>query len=189
MVWLGSLVSAIMAELKNPQHELFCLEYLKDLNATKAAERASYSKKTARQQGSVLLSKPDISARLAELLKEKQKAVGMSAEDVIRELSLIASSDIKELFEPTLLTMRTVSDIPENLRRCIQSVEFVEEFEGSGRDKVQIGWTRKIKLWSKDKALENLGRYHKLFVDKLEVTGLDGLAERLKKSRERARTK
>jgi len=178
-----------MPALKNPQHELFCLEYLKDLNATKAAERAGYSKKTARQQGSVLLSKPDISARLAEALAEKQKAVGMSAEDVIRELSLIASSDIVDLFEPKLLTMRTVSDIPEKLRRCIQSVEFVEEFEGSGRDKVQIGWTRKIKLWSKDKALENLGRYHKLFVDVVKHEGLEGLADRMKKARDRAKQK
>ena len=176
-----------MPALKNPQHELFCLEYLKDLNATKAAERAGYSKKAARQQGTRLLSNAAISERLGVLLAEKQKAVGMSAEDVIRELSLIASSDIVDLFEPKVLTMRTVADIPEKLRRCIQSVEFVEEFEGSGRDKVQIGWTRKIKLWSKDKALENLGRYHKLFVDVTEHKGLDGLAERMKEARERAK--
>lgn len=178
-----------MAELKNPQHELFCLEYLKDLNATKAAERAKYSKKTARQQGSVLLSKPDISARLAELIGQKQAVAGTDAQSILNELSLIAHSDIEGLFDEKTLTMKTVSDIPQNLRRAIQSVEFVEEFEGTGRDKVQIGWTRKIKLWDKNKALESLGRYQKLFTDKVEITNLDELAQRLKKSRERARNK
>ncbi len=176
-----------MPALKNEKHELFCLEYLKDLNATKAAERAGYSVKAARQQGSTLLSKPYISGRLSELMGEKKSAAIMSANEVLEELSLIGRSDIGGLFDDKTLTLKTIADIPEKMRRCIQSVEFVEEFEGSGRDKVQIGWTRKIKLWSKDKALENLGRYHKLFVDVVKHEGLEGLSEKMKAARERAK--
>lgn len=176
-----------MPALKNEQHELFCLEYLKDLNATKAAERAKYSAKAARNQGPRLMKIDAVQKRLSELMGAKSKALIMSSDEVLAELSLIARSDIVDLFEPTLLTMRTISDIPKNLRKCIQSVEFVEEFEGTGRDKVQIGWTRKIKLWSKDKALENLGRYHKLFVDITKHEGLEGLAEKMKAARERAK--
>ncbi len=47
-------------KLKNDQHELFCQEYLIDLNGTKAAKRAKYSEKTARIQASQLLSKLNI---------------------------------------------------------------------------------------------------------------------------------
>ena len=42
----------------------FVNEYLVDLNATKAAERAGYSKKSARQQGAENLSKPVIQAAI-----------------------------------------------------------------------------------------------------------------------------
>lgn len=176
-----------MGPLKNEQHELFCLEYLKDLNAAKAAERAGYSKKAARNQGYRLMTKSDIQARLSALMGEKKNSAIMSANEVLEELSLLGRSDIGDIFDDKTLTMKTISDIPPKMRRCIQSVEFVEEFEGSGRDKVQVGWTRKIKLWNKDKALENLGRYHKLFVDVTEHKGLDGLAERMKEARERAK--
>lgn len=46
----------------NPKQSRFVAEYLKDSNATQAAIRAGYSKKTARQQASDLLTKPDIAA-------------------------------------------------------------------------------------------------------------------------------
>ena len=38
-------------------------------------------------------------------------------------------------------------------------------------------------------ALENLGRYHKLFVDVVKHEGLEGLADRMKKARDRAKQK
>ena len=45
----------------NAKRAAFVREYLKDLNATQAAIRAGYSKKTAKQQGSRLLSDADVS--------------------------------------------------------------------------------------------------------------------------------
>ena len=47
-----------MAELKlNNKQMMFCKEYMIDLNATQAAIRAGYSKKTAQEIGSQNLSK------------------------------------------------------------------------------------------------------------------------------------
>ena len=48
----------------NDKQEMFCREYLVDLNATQAAIRAGYSDKTARKIGSENLTKPDIGMRL-----------------------------------------------------------------------------------------------------------------------------
>ena len=42
------------------KQEMFCREYLIDLNATQAAIRAGYSEKTANRTASENLSKPDI---------------------------------------------------------------------------------------------------------------------------------
>ena len=57
--------------------EKFCQEYLIDLNATQAAIRAKYSKKTANRMASENLSKPVIQARIKELQEELQKKTGI----------------------------------------------------------------------------------------------------------------
>ncbi len=49
------------------KQEIFCREYLIDLNATQAAIRAEYSENTANRTASENLSKPDIQNRIAEL--------------------------------------------------------------------------------------------------------------------------
>ena len=49
------------------KQEMFCREYLIDLNATQAAIRAGYSAKTVNRTASENMSKPDIQSRIAEL--------------------------------------------------------------------------------------------------------------------------
>lgn len=65
------------------KQEAFCLEYLKDLNATQAAIRAGYKEKTARQSGSENLSKPDIADKIAELMEERSNKAKIDAEWVL----------------------------------------------------------------------------------------------------------
>ena len=48
-------------------------EYLKDLNATQAAIRAGYSSKSARQEGTRLLSNASISDAIAELKQDRSR--------------------------------------------------------------------------------------------------------------------
>ncbi len=70
----------------NPKQRAFVREYLKDHNATQAAIRAGYSERTARQQASDLLAKPDISEAVRvgdERLNEK---AGLTAELVRRTI-------------------------------------------------------------------------------------------------------
>ena len=53
---------------------MFVEEYIVDLNATQAAIRAGYSKKTARQIGEQNLSKLDIRKAIDERLAEKKRS-------------------------------------------------------------------------------------------------------------------
>jgi len=48
-----------------PKQERFVEQYLIDLNATQAAIRAGYSRKTAKQQASRLLTNVDLAAAIA----------------------------------------------------------------------------------------------------------------------------
>ena len=61
----------------------FCEEYLIDLNATQAAIRAGYAKRSARQIASRLLTNDDIRAYIAELQKERMVRTEITADYVL----------------------------------------------------------------------------------------------------------
>lgn len=66
----------------------FCDEYLKDRNATQAAIRAGYSKKTARSIASEILTKPDIKSYIKQQLEKIHNADIASAEEVMEYLTV-----------------------------------------------------------------------------------------------------
>ncbi len=68
------------------KQQAFIQEYLVDLNATQAAIRAGYSKRTARYIGAENLTKPVIAAAIALAKAKRAEAVGITAEEVIRGL-------------------------------------------------------------------------------------------------------
>ena len=79
-----------MATLQNKRHEKFCHEYIKDMNATQAAIRTGYSEKTAKMQGSRLMTNDDIKLRVAELREAYLDENIMTAKQVEYELTRIA---------------------------------------------------------------------------------------------------
>ena len=78
-----------MAKLRGRQ-EKFCLAYAACGNATEAALKAGYSKKTARTIGSENLTKVDIQKRIAELGKKATQKAFLTIEEKRRILQEIA---------------------------------------------------------------------------------------------------
>jgi hypothetical protein len=62
----------------------FVAEYLVDFNATKAAERAGYSKKTAYAIGAENLRKPQIQAAIQDRVKARDGRTEVSADRVVQ---------------------------------------------------------------------------------------------------------
>lgn len=74
--------------LNNKQRN-FINEYMKDMNATEAAKRAGYSDKTARQQGSRLLSNADIQKELKRRQSKSTSDVEKTRADMIENLQTV----------------------------------------------------------------------------------------------------
>jgi len=74
----------------NARQQAFVLEYLIDLNATQAAIRAGYSKRTAYSQGQRLLKHAEVSAAIRKGQTERAEATQVSAEMVLERLRLEA---------------------------------------------------------------------------------------------------
>lgn len=68
------------------KQERFCQEYLIDLNATQAAIRAGYSKKSANEQGARLLVNVSVSERLKELQEERQQRLQINQDYVLKTI-------------------------------------------------------------------------------------------------------
>lgn len=168
-----------------PKQDRFCLEYIKDLSAADAARRMGASEKSCRQIGSRYLSLPQVHDRVAELKAKQAERLELKADDVLRELLIVLKMDIAEVYEPDG-KMKLVHNIKPEIRRAIAGIDVEELFEGHGRDRVQVGFTKKLKLWDKMKAAELLGKHLKLFADTLNLNVEVGFADKLRKARERA---
>lgn len=73
-----------------PKQERFCQEYLLDCNATAAAKRAGYSINSANEIASELMANEEIKFRVENLMEERSKRVGVSADYVLGELVAIS---------------------------------------------------------------------------------------------------
>ncbi len=184
---------------------VFVSEYLQCFNAAEAARRAGYSERTARQIGQENLTKPYIQA----LISDRLAVIHMSANEVLKLLADIARADIGVFFKvsdewmfhplPTseILDEKEVIDdsdpekpvkrISYRVRRVILDLDkimdpqysyLVKRFSDRGRRGMSI------ELHDAMRALELIGKYHRLFVERLEVDHtlhVEGLEKALEK--------
>ena len=154
-----------MASLEDPKHEKFAQEYCVDFNATQAAIRAGYSKRSARQQASVLLTKPNIAARVKEITLKDVTTVEMSPERIIREWSFLGTCDVSKAFDANG-NLLPIHEIPEDVRRSIAGFQLVEERDENGEGTGHM--TKKVKFWDKNTSLLGLAKVFKMLTDKVE---------------------
>lgn len=176
-----------MARLREKQ-ERFCQEYIIDLNATQAAIRAGYSKKTAQEQASRLLLNVMVKSRLAELLEERNQRNKIDADYVLQRLVEIDQMDVIDILNNDM-SIKPVSEWPQCWRRYIVGFDLAEMFEGKGEDREMVGILKKIKWPDKVKNLELLGRHVDVqaFKDRVEHSGEVTLVDRIQAARKRAR--
>lgn len=159
-----------------PKQIRFVDEYLVDFNATQAAIRAGYSKKTAAFIGAENLKKPKIAEEIARRQKDLQRRTEVTQERVVKELARIAFANIADYLHVETQT-RTKDDGTEV---TYQTVMFSETQELSADQRAALAVVKQsvngfeLKLHDKIKALELLGRHIGMFNDKLSLSGTDG---------------
>lgn len=171
-----------MAKLKNKKHELFCQEYLIDLNATKAAERAGYSAKTANEQGARLLANVSVQSRISELMTKREKRTEITQDRVLQEYAKIGFSDIKNFVEfKTAKSVVGQDNDGEDIIdwRIVLAVKDSKEVDGILISEVSIAkdGTFKFKLHDKMNALEKMGKHLNMWDKSSEQNKPNALGE------------
>lgn len=82
----------------NEQQKAFADYYIQLGNATEAAKRAGYSEKTAKQQGSRLLTNVDISAYISQRIAPIREKRIATADDVMEFLTRVMNNEEKDQF-------------------------------------------------------------------------------------------
>ena len=131
----------------------FVDEYLVDLNATQAAIRSGYSKKTARTIGNQNLTKLDISSAIQERMNYRSERTKVTLDQVVREAARLALFDPRKLFSADG-TPIAIQDLDDDTAACIAGLDVVNM--GSGD---QIGQVLKYKLAPKGQAIDTLMKH------------------------------
>lgn len=133
----------------------FCDEYLVDLNATQAAIRAGYSKKTAKQIAQQNLTKLDIQEYIKKRMAEKEDALIAKQNEVLQTLTRVLRR--QEMDTVVVTCKERSSRYDENGKKVIVEKEVPRV--------VQIP-TRVNDL---NKAAELLGKRYGLYTEKIET--------------------
>lgn len=161
---------------------LFVKEYLIDKNATQAAIRAGYSEKTAHVIGKQSLNKVKIKKHIDKELAKVTSTLEVTAERVIAEIAKMAFSNHEDIttIDEDGTPRVDLSRLTREQFAAVQEVQTTTRTVGHKSGKKAKVTNVKVKLADKAKALEQLGRYLKLFTDKVEHSGkieVEGLTD------------
>ncbi|KAF4559206.1 terminase small subunit [Pseudomonas sp. CES] len=153
------------------KQQRFVDEYLIDLNATQAAIRAGYSKKTAQVQSARLLSNVMVSAAVAKGMESRATRTGITQDMVLRELAKIGFSDIRKVVRwgETMVRMADADDegaedmVPYHGLALIDSTEIDDDTAAAIAEVSQGRDGLKVKLHDKKGALVDIGRHLGMF--------------------------
>jgi len=157
------------------QMRLFADNYLASFDATASYKAAGYKSKgaAARVSASQLLAKPLVQAYLKARMEKISARLELKAEDVIDELRKVGFFDPRKVLTGNG-DVKPVEEWDDDSAAAVQALEVEALFEGRGEDRLQIGYTKKVKLHSKVSALEKLGQHLGLFRQKIEMSGPNG---------------
>ncbi|HCJ0305838.1 terminase small subunit [Klebsiella pneumoniae] len=136
------------------KQDMFCREYLIDLNATQAAIRVGYSAKTANRTATKLLSKAVIQSRIAELKEQRNDLVGINATYVLNRLVEIDQMDVLDILTSTG-ELKPVTQWPKVWRTTLSGLDVIE-MAAEGNTTALL---KKIKWPDKVKNLELIGKH------------------------------
>lgn len=152
---------------------IFVEKYLTCFNATQSAIQAGYSPKTAYSIGAENLKKPEI----AEIISQRLSETAMTADEVLMRLADHARGSMDDFLDITpsgpAFNFQVAADKKKlGLIRKLKTKTrcYVIKDDDAPVTETDV----EFELYDAQAALALIGKHHKLFVDRTEVTGKDG---------------
>lgn len=138
----------------------FADEYLLDLNATRAAIRAGYSKNSAKQIGSRLLTNDDVKHYIEERTRAISEKSIVDAAWLLDHLCAIATANVGDILDDNNRFL-PVKQWPLIWRQMINGLDIKQAINRNGE---QVGEPvmselRKIKIMDRNSVLDKIGKH------------------------------
>jgi len=148
--------------------QVFCYEYLNcNFNGTEALRRAGYSTKEADSMAARVMRRPHVVKKIKALIEDYTKNISFKAEDVVKEIALVATSDISDFIEwdEKNVNVKNSKDLVGK-SRCIKKLTIKET---KVNDDV-VERTINVELHDKMKALDILAKKWKIIGNDDNIT-------------------
>lgn len=152
----------------NPKQKIFCDEYLVSLNATDAAIKAGYSKKTAQVIAYENLKKPYIKEYIEKRKKEREDRTEITQDRVLKEIARIAFLDPRKFFDNDG-KLKKITELDDDTAAALAGFDISSLMKGNKEDAI-LEFTKKLKYVDKKGALELLCRHLGMLNDKVKVS-------------------
>jgi len=170
-------------KILNAREKKFVSEVVKDDNAYQAGIRAGYTERTAHGRCSNWVAKdrkscPKNKLHVWDAVQKKREKLlektDMDSVEVLKLIATVARFDIRKLFNEDD-TMKKITELDDETAFALSSVEIVQNVLAGNKKKMNISeFVKKVKTNCKMKALELMGKHHKLFVDVQEIVPAKG---------------
>lgn len=131
----------------NEKQKAFCREYILDFNATKAAIRAGYSKRTGSRIGSRLLKKVEVQEYVSELKHQAAVKSRVTPEWILSKLERIVEMGLGDEQTDVIVKENVAPGVSSTMSQKMTKADIV----------------------AAKSALDLLGRYHGIFTDNTKV--------------------
>jgi hypothetical protein len=108
--------------------------------------------------------------RMAKYEAGKRARQDWLFEQVLRQYKALSELDIRELYDESG-SLKNMADWPESAALAVAGVESLEQTQTVDGSVEVVGVVKKVKTYDKNKSLEALGKYLRMFADVLEVRG------------------
>lgn len=128
-------------EKMTDKQKRFCDEYLIDLNATQAAIRSGYSKKTAYSIGVENLKKPVIKKYIDERMAEKESQLIATQDEILKYLTSVMRGES----ESEIVVVENIGDFMSEARTMKKTPDEKERLKAAEQLGKRYGlWTEKV---------------------------------------------
>lgn len=161
----------------NLKQKLFVCEFLVDLNALQAYQRAGYISNSSKGPYE-LFEQPKIRAAVKEAMRHRMERLRINQDRVVRELGNIAFFDPGDVLEGEGedIRIKNLWHMPKHARKAIKKIT-----RTNGPNGISVS----LEFHDKIQALNLIGKHQGMFDQRLVIEDNRGLADRLEAARQK----
>lgn len=129
-----------MGALADPQYERYCLERAAFKTKQEAYKLAGYV--PHRGNANRLDVRAEIKVRIAELIEENRRALGLRPEAILARLDRVGDANLADFYEEDGVTLKNITKLPREVTAALAGLEWTED----GRPKIKLHDAAQVNL-------------------------------------------